>query len=347
MFNKNNLKRIISFSLVALVVLGSAAFAKEKIFEKSLTATLGRINFEVNGENVTDEIEAKYDSPALVVHEYGDRAYLPLRAIGEYMDLEISYDDKTHTAKIENLTQKAVIDLKEKLTEKDTEIADLQKKIKELEEKKDEGKITKDTLKDLETKLNKDYGLVDDVYFDIKLKESNIKDKISVDLTIDTRDSDQRRAWLRMSPRNVRDMLENLTTDIQNQFKDADIYGSIYNEFNRIELYKFDKKYNSRLVVSDYEDSRYDELVKDAEYFLGLNFKDAKEISIRERSANEIVGKVVLPTSTNLSYTEIDIKFYNAETALQNRYGDGVFFDIELFIGERRHGVYYNSKFPY
>lgn len=239
MFKKFKFKKVLMITLVLVLVLSTVVVAANNVYKKEITATLGIMKFEVDGKDVTKEIEKKYDSPAFVVEE---RSYVPVRAIADLMGLEIVYDNSTHTAKIIDLKDAKH---KKEIIEKDTEIAKLEKQIKEL--KKDV--VVESDLKTLETKINKDYGSYKNVSFDIYLKETSNKN-VSVDIEVDFRYSTDQNYWNRMNSNDKKSMIEGITDMISKEFPNADITGRIYDHYDNKDLLTFSKARNRNVSIT-------------------------------------------------------------------------------------------------
>lgn len=230
--------------------------AANNIYEKQLTATYGRIKFEVDGKDVTKEIEDKYDTPAFTVD---GRSYAPVRAIAELMGLEIKYDDSTHTAKITDVkSDKYETEIKKK----DQEIAKLKKEIAELEKKvekpKEEEKVEKGNLKDLERRINNGYGTYRDIEFDTTLRESG--NNITASIKTDFINAKNEYYWTRIGNNTRKELVENITDMIAREFPNADISGEIYDVYTNRYLLTFTKKKNGNVSIShrsNYVDDRY------------------------------------------------------------------------------------------
>ncbi len=266
MFRNGKFKKVLAFTVLMVLALSTITVAANEIYEKKLTATHGRIKFKVNGKDVTKEIESKYDSPAFTVKEYDSRSYVPVRAIAELMGMEIEWDSKTHTAEIIDVKSK---EYEEELKKKDKEIDELKKEIEKLKKNVVEEK----DLKDIQKKLNSDFGTYKDVYFDITLKES--KDKITVDITIDLRDSKQESYWNRMNYNTRKTMVEDIVDTISSEFTNADISGSIYDKYYKKDVMTFSKKKGSSLSISysskaTGSDDYIDDVVYDEFYEYGI-----------------------------------------------------------------------------
>ena len=273
MFNDGRAKKVLIITILLVLTLGTIATAANNITVKQLTATHGRIKFKVDGKDVTNQIESKYNSPAFTVKEYNSRSYVPVRAIAELMGLKIEYDDSTHTAEIIDPKAKQY---KEELAKKDKKIAELEKEIKKLK-----GDVVEEgDLDALEKKLNKEYGTYGDgfdyVDFDIKLKKGT--KRIDVTLTMDLKDYRERNTWNKIYNKYRKDLAKDITDTIASEFKNVDIYGSVYDEDNRKYVMEFNKKQGKSLVYSggsggSYSDYDYiDDIVYDE---FDYNYMDA------------------------------------------------------------------------
>lgn len=252
MFSKGRFRKVITIAMLLVLALSTIVLAANEINVKQLTATHGRIKFKVDGKDVTSQIESKYGSPAFTVKEYNSRSYVPVRAIAELMGMEVKWDGETHTAEIVDVKAKKY---EEEIEKKDKEIAELKKEIEKLKK----NVVEETDLKAMEKKLNSEYGTYEDVDFDIRLKES--KDRIDVTMTMDLRNSRQEGAWNRINYSNRKDMIEDIVDMISSEFKNVDIYGSIYDEYYRKDVHTFNKKQNKSLSMSyggrsgsDYDD---------------------------------------------------------------------------------------------
>ncbi|MBU5427905.1 copper amine oxidase N-terminal domain-containing protein [Tissierella pigra] len=256
MFRSKKTKKVVVSSLLGVMLLSTVAFAANGIFDKKITATHGRIKLSYQGEDITKSVEDKYGAPAFTVKEYDGRAYVPVRALADIMGVSVTYDSSTHTASFVD-SEKLV--LNKQLELKDQEIAALQAEINQLknkvkeEEKKEES--SKTDIKELEKKLNKDYGVVDDVSFDITLKETS--SRITATITIDTKDYYESNAWRKMRVADKKSLMEDIAEDISKAFKNHKVEGSIYDNYQRYTLYTFTMNNNGKVTVSD-RDYGYD-----------------------------------------------------------------------------------------
>lgn len=353
MFKNKRFKKVIVSTLAVLMLVSTVAFAAE-VFEKKVTTTQGRIKMSYDGKDVTKQIESKYGTPAFTVKDYDSRAYVPVRALAEVMGIEVDYNHETDVA---NFTDNEKKVLKEQVASKNTEIAKLKaelsvmklenKDLKEELEKEEEEEEKKTDIEDLEEELNKDYGVVDNVSFDILLKES--KDRITANITIDTRDSYERSAWRRMDRRKREAFMEDIAKDIEDVFNGYKIEGSIYDNYKQYTAYEFTMNTSGRVIINS-RDYRDDDLIYDAEYYLESNFDrearvDIEDIDIRERSSGEIYGDITIDSKDKLpSDRNIENAFYYTEDDLRDEFGDDIYLDIRLYHGDERIGYYRDGR---
>lgn len=265
MFKNSKFKKSLAITLLILM-FSTVVFAANGIYDKKLTATHGRIKFMVDGKDVTKQVEDKYKTPAFVVKEYDERAYVPLRAIADLMGVKVDYDNNTHTAEIIDVKSEKY---EKELAEKDNEI----KKLKEEIEKLKKNVVEETDLKAVEKKLNGWYGTYKDVDFDIKLKES--KSRIDVDIIMDLRDGRQESYWNRMTHSERKEMIEDIADTIAKEFPNVDIYGSVYDNFYRRDVMSFNKKKGKSTSIS-YDSRGYDDryLEDEIDYIVRKEFYD-------------------------------------------------------------------------
>ena len=309
MFRSKKTKKIVVSSLLGIMLLSTVAFAANGIFDKKITATHGRIKLSYQGEDITKSVEDKYGAPAFTVKEYDGRAYVPVRALADIMGVSVTYDSSTHTASFVD-SEKLV--LNKQLELKDQEIAALQAEINQLknkvkeEEKKEES--SKTDIKELEKKLNKDYGVVDDVSFDITLKETS--SRITATMTIDTRDHYESNAWRKMRVADKKSLMEDIAEDISKAFKNHKVEGSIYDNYQRYTLYTFTMNNNGKVTVSD-RDYGYDYGYgygdyRDVEKYLEDDLYKAGFRSATVRASNESSSTVYVKISLGYSPSDDD-----------------------------------------
>lgn len=332
MFRNGKFKKTLIITLLFILTLSTVAIAANNIYVKKLTATHGRIKFKVDGKDITKQIESKYGSPAFVVKEYDSRSYVPVRAIAELMGMEVKWDGKTHTAEIIDTKSEQY---EKELKKKDNEIAELKKEIEKLKK----NVVDETDLKAIEKKLNNEYGTYEGVDFDITLKES--KSRIDVDIVMDLRDGRQEAAWLRMRHNDRKYMVEDIVDIIASKFSNVDIYGSIYDEFDRRDVMSFNKRKNSSISIS-YDDRRY-----------GYAEDDIDEIVYREFfDYDRIDSAYVYNLNDSGSSIYLDIHFSDPSDRrywenLDKRYKKGILERIADEVDRYYYDYYYYDRYDY
>ena len=348
MLRNNKLKKVLITTIALILLLGTAAVAAENISTKQLTATIGRIKFNVNGKDVTNQIESKYGTPAFVVN---NRSYVPVRAIAELMGLKVEYDDITHTAKITDIKS---AEYEKKLKEKDDEIAKLNKELADLKK----NVVDVSDLKDLEKDLNKEFGTYKNVDFDISLKEN--KNDIDVSITVNLKTSRERSYWNKMynSRNDLKDMIEDIVGDIAKEFKNTKIIGDIYDEYDNKALVTFTKNKSSSTVTISYKgvstgERFYDSYIEDAveDEFAYYYIYDAY-LSYLDVSSYAVEMDI---TFSNRYAREWDDLSSSQKANMLDRIADEVNYDypdydveMDIYIGNSREGIYlreYDSKY--
>lgn len=351
MFKNMKSKKILVSSLVVLMLISTVAFAANEIFNKTLTATHGRLKLSYQGEDITKAVEEKYETPAFTVKEYDSRAYVPVRAIADIMGVSVTYDNLTHTADFVDVEKLA---LEKQVEIKDAEILRLEAKIKllenkvvkEEEEKKEE---PKNSLADLEKKLNKDYGYVDSVDFNIVLKESG--SQITANLFMETRSSTERSDWIRMGTPNKKKLMENIADDIRKEFNTYNIKGSIYDNYEKDTLYEFSMSSSGNVSITD-RDYRSggsygsNDLLDESKYYLDSYLRELgyiDRIDLREIRTDEISGTVEFDdyrSSRRPSDTDIRYAIQDALDDVEYKLDTRIYFNIEVYYGNESLGIF-------
>ena len=207
------IRKLVVAVLMFSLVLGTVSLAAVEVYEKQQTATFGKIKFKLDGVDVTGDIESKYGTPAFTVE---GRAYAPVRAIADLLDVELKWDSTTNTALLTNT----------KAIEYEAEIEKLKKEIEKLknpsstkeetkEETKKEEKPSKGShlsISELEKSLNNNYGKYKNVNLSIKLREST--NRIDADITVNLRTAEQASAWNSLTNTEKRTLAEEIAKDM-------------------------------------------------------------------------------------------------------------------------------------
>lgn len=341
---KGNRKKIFISTLLVLLLLTTVGFAANNVYQKKLTGTLGRITFIYEGRDVTRDIESKYGSPAVVIHEFGERSYLPLRAMADLLDIEITYDDKNHIALINN---KNVVKLEKDLKEKEERIRDLERDLEDIKE----NVITRDDVRSLEDELNNKYKKHEGVEFDIQLSKN--RNTINVDIDIDTGSTEQQIRWDDLGRTGKDDFIRDIIDIILDEFRGVEIDGSIYDKETRKYYYTFTKKENENVYVSN-KDFSNDDVLKD-KYFDDLDdyiydefkYYDIKNAHLYDLSKKGKTIKLEIKFTSKYDYEWEDISSRKRKKLLENiadeamyLYGDND-IDIRVFMGNEEVDDYF------
>ena len=237
--------RVGLISLVTVILLSTGAYAANKVYRKKVMVTFGTVNFESEGRDITKEIENKYDTPGFIMES---RSYVPVKAIGDVLGVNVDYDESSKTVKITD-PKKAELEEKDgKIKNLEIENANLKKELESL--KKPEKEDLK--LKDVEKKLNKDMGQYMGVYFDISLKERN--NNLDLELRMNLKDRDQYRAWTSLNTLTKKYLVEDVVQIIDDNLSYNKLEGKLYDENSRVDLITFDKREGKKLYI-DYAPS--------------------------------------------------------------------------------------------
>lgn len=216
-FRKNKKIAIVMAIVVLSLALATTSFAADNY--KNLKAWFGEIKIFHNGS----QVQLK-DKPFIV----DGTTYLPVRAVSEMLNKEITWDGKNYHIGINDKPDLAYNEMLNKFIVQEITVTQLQDKVKELEAKlkeKEEAKVS--TLSDMEKQLNKDYGTSDRIDFDITLYGST--SKVEVRIYIDDRTSSDR--WGSWKASDNKSYLQKITNDILKEFKNAKVSGFIQDDY--------------------------------------------------------------------------------------------------------------------
>lgn len=349
MFKDSRTKRVFIITIVMIMALSTVALAAGNIYTKQLAATYGRIKIKVDGNDITQRIEQEYGAPAFTAD---DRSYVPVRALAEITGMKVNWDASTHTAELVDTKAK---EYKESLQKKDGDILKLNDEVNKLNaeiKKLKEGVVDKGDLAALQTKLNKDFKEISGVSFSTKLKES--KDKITVSIEIDTKNTSERNAWRKMKASEKQEIIKDIVSEVSKDFSKFKVSGTLYDNYQKKTLYSFSLNTSGKVSISnndydDYRDDRYSDILYDAEdnlkYYFG-RIAYVNSVSLKEKNNGDIYGTIDIDEDRyTLTDREIEIAFSDAEADLVRKYGSGTYLDVELYLNGRLHGAYYNGRF--
>lgn len=277
MFKNKKVLRTGALSLVAVVLLATGGYAAGKVYKRKVTATFGTISLEYEGKDITKDVESLYNTPAFVMES---RSYVPVRAIGDVLGVDVDYDVVTKTAKISD-PKKAEIEEKDgRIKNLEIENANLKKEIDKLKE----NIVTEGDLKALEKKLQNSYGNYKDLDFSIGLKEegNNIKVEVSTDL----KTGREKAYWTQMGISTKKAMIEDIAESIEKEFPKSDIKGRVYDYDSRRDLLSFTQKAGKKVQI--FFDS-IENIDRDLDRTVDREFaregiKDARLDYVRERN---------------------------------------------------------------
>lgn len=259
---KNKWKKVLVTSLALVTVLGTVAFGASKVYVKDIPATYGRVKFNYNGTDVTAQVENKYGTPGFIS---GGRSYVPVRALADVLGVNVTWNETTSTAYLTGGGNTAI--LENQIAMKDLEIARLNAKIKELQNENSGA-----SLRDIEKDLQKDYSEYEKVDFDIKLRGSERKMDLEIDVDLSVRRN--RDNWENLRERDVERFIENMVRDIQKEHRDAEVKGYIRDSDAREDLYTFEKDGTRSIDIRKRNSSSNGDRLKDMERDLEKRYAD-------------------------------------------------------------------------
>lgn len=348
MFNKKNVKRVLVTALTLVMVVGTVAFAAETA-RKKITASYGRVKIQHNGQDVTNQVNTKYGSPAFIQAE-NQRTYVPVRAIADVLGVDVEWDPTTFTA---NFVDTKSFIMQEQLNKKNAEIAKLEKRIKELEAGIKEEEEKEMDLADLEKQLQKDYGRYKNLDFDIRLDDKG-KDKIEVTIEVNLRGNNER-IWERLRDDDKEDYIKDIVKDIQKEFKDVEVVGTIYDSYGREDLYTFSKTAKGSIKITS-KDFDITDIEEYAEYALKEDFKldlklDAKASAKYYDRRDELIATVTLDEKVDEDdlprERDFDDILNDIEDELKEKYGVKTFELVLKDHKDKKIGDYLVGIFEY
>lgn len=242
--------------LVLSIAMATVVFAAD-YYNKTLNAAFRNIKIFRNGQQVQLNLQKGAMEPFIV----DGTTYVPLRAVSEILDKEVSWDQSSYAVHINDkqgqTTSPQVLQLMTQLAEKDAKIKDLEKQVASLQAQL---KSQKMDLDDLEYELNKKFDEYEDIEFSIKISgdEDDIKVKIYLDL------DDYWTEWHNLTDDDIEDYIKDIVEYIEDNFKDAEISGFIEDDPYNDKLVEFEVNSKGKLVF-DFDGTDDDEDLDDLE----------------------------------------------------------------------------------
>ncbi|MBB6215613.1 hypothetical protein HNQ80_001702 [Anaerosolibacter carboniphilus] len=244
-------KITLSVSILCMVLLLFSSTGYADQVKKTVDAWYSNIKIVANGTEV-----AMSEEPFIV----NGRTYVPVSAIANIFNKDIQWNGAESKVIINDKPDATVALLNARLNQKDLIIAELEKKVKDLEANGSRSSSKSGDLDDLEDQLNDDYGKYEDIKFKITLDGD--EDDIEVEIYVDLDDYEDE--WEDLSTSDVRSYLQDIVDDILDEFEDADIEGFIEDEDSGDTLVEFTVDSDGDVEV-DFSDSNSDVDLDDLE----------------------------------------------------------------------------------
>lgn len=226
-------RRIFTVLLVFVLILSFASTANAK-GHKNLKAYYRGIKIFRNNNLIKIDME-----PFII----DGTTYVPLRALAELLEKEVDWDGKNYKITIKDKggknseLYKIIEEQRVTIEKQDARIKELEKQLEKYEPKSD--------LRDLERKLNRDFGKYKDVKFDIKLEETRteIRLKISVDY------KDYKNKLKSLSVEGFNGYLKDVINEVRKDFYNKAIVGSLVDTNKGNEILTFTLNYGNNVGI--------------------------------------------------------------------------------------------------
>lgn len=335
MFKNRKSLRIGLLTFTAIGVLASGAYAGGRVYRKKLNATFGTIKFNYEGQDVTANVENKYKTPGFIVE---GRSYVPVRALGEVLGLDVSFDNKSHTAFIKDPKNH---DLDIEIRKRDREIADLKREISLLKG----GLLDDSSIDYLEERLAKLYKTYKNIDFDLKLFDR--AGEIEVSMFVDFKDGDSEISWNKMGEASKKYMVEDIVRTVSDEFPHRAVRGSVYDRYNYRDLLSFEKRPGRDLKISHQSAADSSSL----ERFIRSEFAARAVNNLSLKNIYEKDGKVYFRIDVSdrdrsafrdLSSSDIEEILDSFSVQIAKEYPvSSLEIEGEIFMESRRMGRYY------
>ncbi|WFA08568.1 stalk domain-containing protein [Tissierella sp. Yu-01] len=169
--------------------------------------------------------------------------YVPLRSLAELLDKEVNWDGKNFKIHIKDKggknseLYKIIEEQKETIRKQDARIKELEK----LLEKNDPNS----ELKDLEKRLNRDFGKYKDIEFEIKLEEKNTE--IRIKIVVDFKDYKDELKDIRTEGFN--EYLKNIINQVRKEFYYKAIFGNFVDTNKGNEILSFTLNHGNNVGI--------------------------------------------------------------------------------------------------
>ena len=230
---KKNYKKMSVVVAVMIFVISITSISLAAPTAKNLKAYYNNIRVFRNGSQVSISTQ-----PFIV----DGTPYVPLRAISELLEKDVTWDQSTYTVGINDKPGSSSTELYNQIYNYQLQISQLESKIKDLESKLDKKEESSSmTIKELQKQLNKDYGTYKKIDFDINLTEK--KSSITVKIYFD----DEK--FYDLDDKYIESFVEDIVDDITDEFEDMEISGYIEDDYTDEEVVTFSVNSKGKLSV--------------------------------------------------------------------------------------------------
>ena len=230
---KKNYKKMSVVVAVMIFVISITSISLAAPTAKNLKAYYNNIRVFRNGSQVSISTQ-----PFIV----DGTTYVPLRAISELLEKDVTWDQSTYTVGINDKPGSSSTELYNQIYNYQLQISQLESKIKDLESKLDKKEESSSmTIKELQKQLNKDYGTYKKIDFDIDLTEK--KSSITVKIYFD----DEK--FYDLDDKYIESFVEDIVDDITDEFEDMEISGYIEDDYTDEEVVTFSVNSKGKLSV--------------------------------------------------------------------------------------------------
>lgn len=316
-----NKKLVLSIIIVLVlsIIMATVVFAGD-FYNKTLQAAFRNVKIYRNGTQVQLNLPADTLEPFIV----NNRTYVPLSAVSEIFDKEVSWDQNNYIVHINDkegqTTSPQVLQLMTQLAERDAKIKELEEKVKNLEAQL---KNIKPSLSDFEKELNKKFNKIGSVKVDIELSgnEKDIKVEIYADLD---KYWDE---WDDLTDKNKKYYIEDLVDYIKETYEDAKISGFIEDESldEKLVTFKIDSK--GKLDI-DFDDYDYDdEDLEDLEKYLNKKYNKIDDVYVTieldwDGDDIEVTLWIDYDEFNDLKKADIKSYLYDLYDQIEDEFGD-------------------------
>lgn len=311
---KRNYKKLALIMAIMLFTLSiaSSGFAANTVAK--LEAYYRNIKVYKNG------MQVQFTHEPFIVN---GTTYVPLRDMSEMLDKDVTWDGTTYSIGINDKPGSNINDLYTQIYNYQLTIAQLEKKVKDLEEQTK--KPTTTSISAMEKQLNKDHGKYEKIDFDIDLSES--KSKITVKIYVDL-DVDYSR-WDSLTTKKIESYLQGIVDDISESFSDSTISGYIEDSDAKSKLISFTVNNKGKVSTSKSSGSSdIDDMEYDLDKYYATTKNGIESVEFYKSGSKLYLNLYVYKSTWN------GLKTSKQEEILENMYNDIDEYFSETIVGE-------------